>query len=368
MKPDQKPESMKVLRDPLRGLLLLLLSIVLFGCTGGGGETEEVEADEIVIMVGEVGVKRSEFERRLKLLTWSEPRADSEVERGVGRVEATEETEGGGYDDGDPHLGDLSGAGLHEEEDTYKLGYDEDIALRRSLVNEIVEEILILGEAERLGIDLAAGELELIVNRIKAEYTDEFLERRIFPQYGGEDRWIEGIRRREVIKRVVARLMDARVEVTEDELLKHYEDNKREYRVGEAVRASMILVPTRDEAEALRSRLKKEKFADLAREHSVSPDGELGGDLGYFSRGEVPEEFNIVFGLPRGKVSKIVESPYGFHLFKVTGKRPGRRVTFDSVKEEIMSTLKRERANLEYREWMDKLKRGGSIEVMEEIF
>ena len=67
-------------------------------------------------------------------------------------------------------------------------------------------------------------------------------------------------------------------------------------------------------------RRKQKSFSDLAKEFSLGPEGAQGGDLGYFEAGQMPEEFDDVFKLKKNVVSSIIQTPYGFHLFKVVDK------------------------------------------------
>ncbi|MGE5790729.1 MAG: peptidylprolyl isomerase, partial [Syntrophaceae bacterium] len=92
-----------------------------------------------------------------------------------------------------------------------------------------------------------------------------------------------------------------------------------------------------------------------------------GGDLGVFTRGVMPEVFDrIVFSLPEGKTSKVVKSPYGFHLFKVLRKEKGRWIEFADVKEKIKTDLAKGREEQEFRKWLDALKSEAKIRIDEE--
>lgn len=89
------------------------------------------------------------------------------------------------------------------------------------------------------------------------------------------------------------------------------------------VRASHLLVKTREEAEKLREEILAGKsFAEAAKEVSLCPSGKQGGDLGFFGKGQmVPEFEKAAFSLPVGEVSEPIQTQFGWHLLVVTGQR-----------------------------------------------
>lgn len=89
------------------------------------------------------------------------------------------------------------------------------------------------------------------------------------------------------------------------------------------VKASHILVPSEDEANTIKTMLDEgEDFAILARQYSKCPSKAMGGDLGYFKRGQMVKAFeNAAFSLPVGEVSAPVKTEFGWHLIKVTDKK-----------------------------------------------
>lgn len=86
------------------------------------------------------------------------------------------------------------------------------------------------------------------------------------------------------------------------------------------VKASHILVKTEDEAKQLYEEIKNGKdFAQAAKEHSLCPSGQNGGDLGFFPRGMMVKPFeDVAFSLPVGELSQPVETQFGWHLIMVT--------------------------------------------------
>lgn len=90
-----------------------------------------------------------------------------------------------------------------------------------------------------------------------------------------------------------------------------------------SVKASHILVNTKEEADSIKSRIDKgECFETLAKQYSKCPSGESGGDLGYFERGQMVKPFeDAAFSLPTGQVSQPIKTQFGWHIIKVYDKK-----------------------------------------------
>ncbi len=89
------------------------------------------------------------------------------------------------------------------------------------------------------------------------------------------------------------------------------------------VKASHLLVETKEEAEKIRQEIVDGKdFAEAAAKASKCPSGANGGDLGYFGKGQmVPEFEKVSFELPVGEVSQPIQTQFGWHLIIVTDKK-----------------------------------------------
>lgn len=149
-----------------------------------------------------------------------------------------------------------------------------------------------------------------------------------------------------------------RVTVTDADARQRYNETIAQYQQPEQVRASHILLKTegkdeaavRADAEALLARVKAgADFAALARERSEDEGSQpQGGDLGFFGRNAMVREFEeAAFALEAGQTSDLVQTPYGFHIIRVTGKRPASTEPFESVAAQIQDQLKWERAQQE---------------------
>jgi peptidyl-prolyl cis-trans isomerase D len=158
--------------------------------------------------------------------------------------------------------------------------------------------------------------------------------------------------------------VEASVQVSHDELEAYYQKNRDQYRFPEQVKVSHILIKTplpgpdgkvdeKGTAEAQRRAediLKQlragAKFEDLAKKYSEDPgSAKLGGSLGLIGRGQtVPEFEKAAFSMPKGQMSDLVKSSYGFHIIRVDDKQEAHTKTLDEVKGDIEPILKHQKA------------------------
>jgi len=150
-----------------------------------------------------------------------------------------------------------------------------------------------------------------------------------------------------LLEEIIEDLKQKELKVTEEEIKDYYEKNKEQFLHPLKVRASHILLPTRKEAEEVLKRLKEgESFTKLVKEYSIDTlTVDKGGDLGYFSRGEmVPEFEKAVFSLKNlGDITGIIKTPFGYHIAKLTGRKKAESKTLEEAKEEIRRVLVEEK-------------------------
>ncbi|TFG75979.1 MAG: hypothetical protein E4H23_10125 [Chrysiogenales bacterium] len=149
------------------------------------------------------------------------------------------------------------------------------------------------------------------------------------------------------------------IEVSDNETAKFYEANLREFQKSEEIQLFQILVKDRENLLAIRSELLNQpsRFEEIARSKSLSPEAANGGAMGFFEKGMLPQEMEeVVFSLKVNEISPIVESPYGFHLFKITQKKKSRMLLLAAVKDEIRSKLLSAKLSAAYEEFSKELR------------
>ena len=158
--------------------------------------------------------------------------------------------------------------------------------------------------------------------------------------------------------------LEAQAAITPQELQAYYNQHLDDYRVPEQVKVSHILIKTplagadgkidskgveeaRKKAQDILNQLKAgAKFEDLAKKYSEDPgSGKQGGSLGWMGRGRtVPEFEKTAFSLPKGQLSGLVQSSYGYHIIRIDDKQQAHVKPLAEVKDQIEPVLKQQKA------------------------
>lgn len=222
-------------------------------------------------------------------------------------------------------------------------------ALDSLITNKIVEL-----EAKKLDIKVSDKEI--------AEEYKTYTE-----SYGGEEALLKSLESYNMTKKDVEKdiknylltlkVMEDYIDVTDEDVKAYYEENKESFNTEEQVQASHILVEDEATANEVIKKLNAGgDFGELAHEYSTDTvSAENGGELGYFSKGQMVEEFeNAAFAMKVGEVSKTpVKTEHGYHIIKVTDKKAAVKANFESAKEEARKKLVEERVNEQYQAWVE---------------
>lgn len=157
-------------------------------------------------------------------------------------------------------------------------------------------------------------------------------------------------------------------DVSDEEAEEYYNNNPAEFTEKEQVHLFNIMVETEEEADIILEELKSGKeFSEVANEKSTGPSAANGGDLGYIAKGSIiPEIGDIIFNLEIDAISEVIKTEYGFHVLKITDKKPEELKTFDTVKESIVQNLLPEKQKAAFDNLVEELKGKVSIELNED--
>ena len=161
------------------------------------------------------------------------------------------------------------------------------------------------------------------------------------------------------------------LQITDDQLKAQYQQNIQQYQVPNRVHVEHILLMTvgagktdaeveeiRKKAQDILNQAKKgSNFEDLAKKYSEDPGTkDKGGDLGWIIQGQTVAEFEkAAFTLPKGSISDLVKTQYGFHILKIIDKESAHTKPLDELKDDIRTQLLLKEADRQSADIADKL-------------
>jgi peptidyl-prolyl cis-trans isomerase C len=191
--------------------------------------------------------------------------------------------------------------------------------------------------------------------------------------------WTDSATAENVLKR------ELKVNITDADAQKYYDENPARFEQPEMVRASHILLMTTDpktnaeltdsqkaakrkELEGILKRARAgEDFAALAKEYSEDPGSKDKGGEYKFPKGQMMPEFEAAaFSLNTNQISDIVTTKYGYHIIKLSEKIPAQKVAFAKALSDIKDGLTQQALQKQFPDYLQKLKKEAGVEILDE--
>lgn len=248
--------------------------------------------------------------------------------------------------------------------------------VRSKILDEMVADRLVSGEAALLGLSVSEREIDSEVARIKRENNlDEAAFKKQLAAQGMDEKMLrDQLKRIRLRQKVTEVRVQPRVSVSEAEVRKYYEDN---FKNDDRVRVRMIskkFPKAASNAEVLKLQVKLrelrdrvlagEDFAELAKSETEGSNPTQGGDIGWIVRGDVAEEIEtLAFAMEKGQVSEPFRLGDGVHILQVTDREPLPPKPFAEVEGRIRNVLLGRAGEKEYSRWVQELRAKSFVEV-----
>lgn len=227
-----------------------------------------------------------------------------------------------------------------------------------NVLDSLIGRELLFQDAQKTGIKIGSEAIDKQLETLKKRFPEEKDFTNAMAQMHLTEQDVRGqIRRGMTIQKFVEGKFAKQASIEEKEIRGYYDGHQTMFKKQAEVRASHILIKLdskADEKTKLAARTKLEgiqkellggaDFGELAKKYSQGPSAAKGGDLGFFRRGQmVPPFEKAAFALKPGEVSDIVVTRFGYHLVKVTDKRPEKTLAYAEVKDRLSRFLKEQK-------------------------
>jgi peptidyl-prolyl cis-trans isomerase C len=250
----------------------------------------------------------------------------------------------------------------------------------RGVLDQLIGYKVLIQETRARNLTVPDADVDARIGQIQkqfpseAEFTQMLAQRKLTLEQVKSD-----ARQDMAIAKLIEGEIAAKVAVKPEQVTDFYAKNPDQFKQGESVRASHILITVPKGADAATKAQAKAKaeqvlkdvkgggdFAALAKQHSADPGSAAnGGDLGFFQQGQMVGPFNdAAFSLAPGAISDLVETDFGFHIIKVVEKKEGRTIPLEEVRPQVEQYLERVNRQQETESFVNGLKAKGKIEVL----
>ena len=252
----------------------------------------------------------------------------------------------------------------------------EMAAVKQQLLDKIIKNELLYQECQKNHVEVTDTEVNQKVDSTKSKFaSDADFQQRLKELNTNEDLYRSQIKRELAIQHLINQKF--KPTVTDQEVKAYYDDNPDKFKQASQVKASHILIKVdstaaqaqkdaaKKEIEGLLKRVKSgEDFAAVAKEKSQCPSSANGGDLGFFSKGQMVKPFeDAAFSMKPGEISDIVETQFGYHIIKVTDKKDEKTIGFDEAKEDIRKTIGREKIANSYNKFYAEVRGKATVDI-----
>jgi len=236
----------------------------------------------------------------------------------------------------------------------------------RAVLDALVDRALVLQRAKAAGLSVSEAEVQRATDALAddtrktgAAWGEHLARAGLNPEQLSDE-----TRERLLAEKYVAEQTRAE-RASAAETRAWYDAHKAEFEDPEAVHCLQIAVRTPEEAKSVLDQLRAgAPFDKVARQAGTSPDARNGGDLGWFPKGTMPKVFDdTCFSLGNNKISGVVASPYGYHVFKVLGRRAPRTRKFDEVKADTERRATAEKRAQAERLLLRQIRTGAEIKI-----
>jgi len=257
---------------------------------------------------------------------------------------------------------------MHIYEFLYNQPLSTNVQAKTNILDDMVTRNLLYDEAATRGFKADDKQVNDELDGIHKDLND-----RLYKDKAGSDKKMTelGITEQDLrdlvslvgTTRLMIEDMGSKTKPTDQDIKDYFDQHQDEY--GEQVRASHILVADEQKAKDLVAQLRAgADFAKLAQENSTDTGSAAnGGDLDYFGHGKMVAEFDkAAFAMKVGDISDPVKSQFGWHIIKVTDKKPAR--TLDQAKDDIVKQLQDNNTAAAAQKLVDDLKAKASIQTV----
>ena len=279
---------------------------------------------------------------------------------------------------GDVIFRELKKASVQYKKRGMPLTTEQEKSAAKTLIDDEIDRILLVLKAKEMGVKVSEETLLERLKKVKAKFkSDSIFEHRLSDRGMTVEQYKQELEIDMYMDQLIKKEIEPKIKISEKDSQAYYDKNKSKFTTQEKVRASIMLLkfnPKEGKAgeqavlkkfESILDQVKNgADFGALAQQHSQDSLASKGGDLGFFTQKQMLPAFSSrAFKMKVGEVSEIFRTGHGFHVIKVTDRKPGVLSPFATEKEHIEKFLADKKVSQATRDYIETLKKKAAIKT-----
>jgi len=252
--------------------------------------------------------------------------------------------------------------------------------VRQKILSQMIEDKLVYQEAVAQGIEIKEEDVEKEFQAFKAklekpEELDQMLEREGLTMKSMRER----LKKQAMVRQLQDREIRSKVVVSPNEVEDFYKKNPDKFTIKERVRVRSLTIKKSEEARAKGLTDEKAKqrielldqkiklyrnFDQIVTDFSEDSHAKQDGLGDWIDRGAMIESVDeVIFKTPVGGLTGVVETPIGYHIFRIEAKEPKKVRTFEESKDQISGYLFQQESTERFKAWMEEVKKAAYISI-----
>lgn len=252
--------------------------------------------------------------------------------------------------------------------------------VRQKVLSQMIEDKLVYQEAILMGIEVKDEDAEKEFQAFKAkmdnpEDLDAMLEREGLTMKALRER----LKKQAMVRQLQDREIRSKVIVSPTEIEDFFKKNPDQFKIKERVRVKSLTIKKSEEARTKgltdekakqRTELLAQKiriyrnFDKIVKDFSEDSHAKQDGLGEWIERGAMIESVDeVIFKASPGEITGVVETPIGYHIFRIEAREPEKVRYFEEVKDQIAGYLFQQKSNARFRDWMEEVKKAAYISI-----
>lgn len=244
------------------------------------------------------------------------------------------------------------------------------IKLKKSILDNLVSRELLYMEASKNPPKDLNKQVDEQLNQIKGNFKSEEEFQNYLSKMNTSEKEVKNNLSKNIILENYIKSISDKITVSNKEIKEYYNKNKDEFKQEEQVRASHIIISSKNGEKVAQEKINKIyneiknglSFEEAAKKYSEDGSANTGGDLGFFRRGIMVKEFeDVAFNTKKGEISKPFKTEFGYHILMVTDKKEEKQLSLKEAKETIKNNLIAEKTDEKINQIIEKHRKSANI-------